>query len=508
MRKPLATRFLSPGELLESLDFAATAASGLFIRDRKKMALSHQPKLSRGCDRRTNLSSMSDVAGLVRDRADKYVGWLTEACSIPSMATEPDGLVEMATWVEQKLAGLGATVERLPHPEAPDALLGLLGSGAKTLLFYDHYDVQPVDPIDEWKSQPFEPDIRDGLFFARGAADNKGDLVARLAALEVYQEVHGEIPFTIKFLVEGEEETGSKSFKEIVAGNHDKLKADGCIWEGQGIDHSGRPALVFGAKGLAYVELNHRGLNEDQHSSFAVYAPSPAWHMIEALATLRAPDGTILIDGFYDDVVPPTEQDLAILKDFPFDEEAERERLGTDHFVGNVTGFDFLKRYFFEPTCNVAGVITGYTVPGASKTVLPKQAMAKLDMRLVPNQDPDDIVAKLRKHLDARGFDDISIDTFSMEHPVRSEPGFPLGKAAIDAAIATFDQPPAVAPMMIATGPMHVIARELGVPTVSPAGVYRPTSDIHAPNENCRIDDYLKIIEYTVAYLDAFARGE
>ena len=450
---------------------------------------------------------MTDVKALVRERADKYVGWLTEACSIPSMATDPDGLVDMATWVEQKMTGLGATVERLTHEGAPDALLGLLGSGEKSLLFYDHYDVQPVDPIDEWNSPPFEPDIREGLFYARGAADNKGDLVARLAALEVYQEVHGDIPFTIKFLVEGEEETGSHSFKEIVENNRDKLVADGCIWEGQGIDHSGRPALVFGAKGLAYVELNHRGLNEDQHSSFAVYAPSPAWHLVEALATLRSPDGKVLIDGFYDDVVAPTAEDLSILEDFPFDEDAERERLGTDHFVGDVTGQGFLERYFFEPTCNIAGIITGYTVPGASKTVLPKHAMAKLDMRLVPNQDPDDIVAKLRKHLDDRGFADISIDTFSMEHPVRSEPGFPLGKAAIDAARETFDGPPAVAPMMIATGPMHVIARNLGVPTVSPAGVYRPTSDIHAPNENCRVEDYLKIIEYTVAYLDAFARG-
>ncbi|HWC15048.1 MAG TPA: M20/M25/M40 family metallo-hydrolase [Actinomycetota bacterium] len=451
---------------------------------------------------------MTDVAGLVRERVDRYVGWLTEACSIPSMAGDPPGLSAMAKWVEDKLTALGAGVERLVHEEAPDTLLGVLGTGDKTLLFYDHYDVQPVDPLDEWRSPPFTPEIRDGLFFARGAADNKGDLVARLAALEVYQEVHGPLPYAVKFLVEGEEETGSKSFHEIVERNRDKLAADGCIWEGQGIDHAGRPALVFGAKGLAYVELNYRGLKEDQHSSFAVYAPSPVWHMVEALATLRAPDGRVLIDGFYDDVEAPTDEDIAILSRFPFEEEAERERLGTSRFVGDVTGLEFLKRYFFEPTCNIAGIVSGYTVRGASKTVLPKQAMAKLDMRLVPNQDPDDIVEKLRKHLDDRGYGDITIDTFSMEHPVRSRPGFALGKAAISAAEEVFDLPPAVAPMMIATGPMHVIARALGVPTVSPAGVYRPTSDIHAPNENCSVEDYLKIIEYTVSYLDLFARTD
>lgn len=451
---------------------------------------------------------MTDVAGLVRERADKYLGWLTEACSISSVAGDPEGLTEMAGWVEDKMTALGAQVERLTHEEAPDALLGLLGAGAKTLLFYDHYDVQPVDPLNEWLSPPFEPQIRDGVFYARGSADNKGDLVARLAALEVYQEVHGPVPFAIKFLVEGEEETGSASFHEIVDHNRDRLAADGCIWEGQGIDSAGRPALVFGAKGLAYVELNYKGLNEDQHSSYAVHAPSPVWHLVEALATLRSPDGRVLIDGFYDDVVAPTAEDLADLDDFPFDEETERDRLGVKEFVGGVTGKDFLRRYFFEPTCNIAGILSGFTVPGASKTVLPKHAMAKIDMRLVPNQDPEDVVAKLRTHLDKRGYGDISIDSFSMEHPVRSEPGFALGRAAIKAAHEVFHGSPAVAPMMIATGPMNVIAKDLGVPTVSPAGVCRPTSDIHAPNENCRVDDYLKIIEYTVAYLDTFARIE
>lgn len=447
---------------------------------------------------------MVSVQKTVDERAERYVGWLVEACSIPSVASDPGGLETMARWVEDKLTALGATVERLTHEAAPDALLGRLGSGPKTVLVYDHYDVQPVDPIDEWLSLPFEPQIRDGLLYARGVADNKGDLVARLAALEVYREIHGEPPFTIKFLIEGEEETGSKSFHDIVEGNRDKLAADGCMWEGQGIDHAGRPALVFGAKGLAYVELNHRGLKKDQHSSYAVHAPSPTWHMVEALATLRAPDGRVLIDGFYDDVIPPTSDDIDSLRDLPFDESAERDRLGADSFVGEVTGLDLKTRYFFEPTCNIAGIISGFTVPGASKTVLPKHAMAKIDMRLVPDQDPHDVVDKLRVHLDKRGYGDIEITAFSMESPVRSQPGFALGRAAIEAAQEVFTSPPAVAPMMIATGPMHVIAKGLGIPTVSPAGVCRPSSDIHAPNENCRVEDYLKIIEYTVTYLDRF----
>ena len=443
------------------------------------------------------------VRDLVRERSERYVGWLSEACSISSLAGEPESLTNMANWVENRLTEVGATTERLTYEGAPDAVLGNLGSGDRSVLIYDHYDVQPVDPIELWDSQPFQPEVRDGVFYARGAADNKGDLVARLAALEVYREIHGELPVEVKFLVEGEEETGSKNFEGLVARYGDKLRADGCIWEGIGIDHAGRPLFVFGAKGLAYVELTYQGLAEDQHSSLAVIAPSPVWHLVEAIATLRDPSGRVLIDGFYDDVIEPDAADDEMLQTIPFEEEEERKRLGIEEFVGGATGFDLVKRLYFEPTCNIAGIVAGFIVPGASKTVLPKQAMAKLDLRLVPDQDPADIVAKLRSHLDERGFSDIHIAGHSMEHPVRSPADALIARAAVSAVDGIFDGPASLAPMMIGTGPMYPVAHSLGIPTVSPAGVCRPDSKIHAPNENCRIEDYLKVIEYSVAWLKA-----
>jgi acetylornithine deacetylase/succinyl-diaminopimelate desuccinylase-like protein len=380
-----------------------------------------------------------------------------------------------------------------------------LGSGPRTVLIYDHYDVQPVDPIDLWQSNPFAPEVRDGKMYARGVADNKGDLVARLAGLEVFRELYGEPEVEVKFLVEGEEETGSRSFPAIVSRYGDQLAADGCIWEGAGVDHLGRAEIVFGAKGLAYAELTYRGLTQDQHSSLAVIAPSPVWHLIEALSSLRDPDGTVLIDGFYDDVRAPDEEDLKRLHSLPFEEELEKKRLGITEFVGKGSGLDFRRRFFFEPTCNIAGIVAGFTVPGRSKTVLPKEAMAKIDMRLVPDQDPDDIIAKLRRHLSTRGFGDIEVATHSMEHPVRSRSDSMIGRAAIAATEDVFPAGAAVAPMMIGTGPMYPIAGTLGIPTVSPGGVSRPDSDIHAPNENCRIEDFLRVIEYTVAWLKAYA---
>ena len=439
----------------------------------------------------------------IQQNSERYIGWLTEACSIPSLPEQPDGLVQMASWLEARFEDLGADRERLPYPGAPDALLATLGSGERSVLIYDHYDVQPVDPIELWDSKPFEPEIRNGVFFARGAADNKGDLVARLAALDVYRRVYGELPVLVKFLVEGEEETGSRSFPAIVERYGEKIKADGCIWEGTGIDHADRPELVFGAKGLAYVELTYRGLADDQHSSLAVVAPSPVWHLVEALSSMRSPDGKVLIEGFYDDVIQPDETDERLLHELPFEEEAERERLGVESFVGGDTGIDLVRRYYFEPTCNIAGIVAGFTVPGASKTVLPKEAMAKIDFRLVPDQDPSDIVAKLRRHLEANGFGDITVTQMSMEHPVRSPSDSLIGRAAVEAAKQVFPREAAIAPMMIGTGPMYPIAHSLGIPTVSPAGVCRPDSNIHAPNENCRVDDFLSIVEYTVAWLKA-----
>ena len=445
-----------------------------------------------------------NIRDAVARNADRYVGWLEEACSIPSLSGRPEDLQTMAAWLEARFTEAGATTRRLTYQGAPDALLAELGAGGRTVLIYDHYDVQPVDPIELWDSKPFEPEVRDGRFFARGAADNKGDLVARLAGLDVYRQVYGEPPVRVKFFVEGEEETGSKSFDALVGRYGSELAADGCVWEGMGIDHAGRPLFVFGAKGLAYVELTCRGLTADQHSSIASIAPSPVWHLVEALATLRAPDGHVLIDGFYDNVVEPTTEDIAMLEVLPFEADAERKRLGINEFVGGVTGIDLLRRNYFEPTCNIAGIVAGFTVPGESKTVLPKEAMAKVDMRLVPNQDPHEIVASLRRHLDKNGFADIEVTTFSMEHPVRSPVGSLVGRAAVTAADGVFEHHAVVAPLMGATGPMYPIAHGLGIPTVSPAGVCRPDSNIHAPNENCRVEDFLRIVEFTVGWLKSY----
>jgi acetylornithine deacetylase/succinyl-diaminopimelate desuccinylase-like protein len=229
------------------------------------------------------------------------------------------------------------------------------------------------------------------------------------------------------------------------------------------------------------------------------------WRLVEALASLRDEDGRVLVEGFYDDVRAPTPEDVAALETLPFDEGAEKARLGISEFVGGASGLDLMIRAHFEPTCNIAGIHAGFTVPGASKTVLPKQALAKLDLRLVPEQDPEDIVGKVRAHLQAHGFGDISVTALGLVHPARSPMDSLIGRAAARACESVYELAPAVSPLMIATGPMHPIAHFLGIPTVSPAGVCRPDSKIHAPNENVAVTDFLDTIEYTVEWIRAFA---
>ncbi|MCA1841053.1 MAG: M20/M25/M40 family metallo-hydrolase, partial [Actinobacteria bacterium] len=400
----------------------------------------------------------------------------------------------------------GATVTHLQVGDSPEALLAeIKGSSSKrTLMIYDHYDVQPVDPIDLWVSPPFEPTIRDAKLFARGAADNKGDLVARLCALEAFKELVGELPFDLKFFIEGEEESGSVNFENICHTYAEDLRSDDCVWEGGWFDHDGRPQMYYGCKGLLYVELNLKRLSGDQHSSIAVYTPSAAWELLNAIASLKDADGRITIEGFYDGIVQPTDKELELIEAIPFNEEAMKQSLGIDSFIGGLAGSQLKKDMLYEPTANIAGFHSGYGVPGASKTVLPAEASAKMDFRLVPDQNSEDIAKKLQMHFESHGFEDIEIKVLSGENPSRSSMDSALGRAVEGAGAEWFDKAMVVYPFMWATGPMHPIAKGIGIPITSPPGVGRPDSNLHAPNENARIADYLDIIGFTVSYFERY----
>lgn len=437
--------------------------------------------------------------------ADRFVAQLERLCSQPSVAAQNLGVAETARMVLDMLRGIGADARLIEVADAPPVVYGEIGGGDKTLIVYDHYDVQPPEPLDQWHSDPFSPEIREGFLYCRGVADNKGDLVSRLQAIEAYQEAMGGLPLRIKFVFEGEEEVGSPHLAQFVAENKGLLQgADGLLWEGGRKDMSGRPQIYLGLKGIQYVELRATGASRDVHSSWAPLVPNPAWRLVWALSTLKDEHDHITVDGLMEHVAPPPDDDLELLRRIPFEELKIKEDLEIPQFLGGVTGMDAVQSLLYAPTCTICGIVAGYIGEG-SKTVLPSEARAKLDFRLVPDLEPDLVLDLLRKHLDRRGFDDIEIVEMSGEHPAKSSPEASIVRAAVEAARVVYGQDPVVYPLMAGSGPMYPLSQALGIPVVSGVGVGHAQSRIHAPNENIRLSDYFESVKFTGQLIHLFA---
>ena len=437
--------------------------------------------------------STSAVDAYIEKNSRRFVEELKELCAFPSISNHGAEAVKPARdWLAERLARYTDRVETLEAGGMPALYAEVPGSGRRKLLLYQHYDVQPVDPIELWDSKPFEPVEKDGRIVARGIADDKADVMARIHAVETLKQF-GDVPVTLRFLVEGEEEIGSKSFEKIAHEHSSKLSADGCLWEsGASFDDASRPTLQFGCRGLVYVQLSVRFLAFDQHSGFASIYPSAAMYLIEALASLRDQDMNVRIDGFYDGMLKPTDADRRMLAKIDPEVEQRKKLVGFDRLVRDPKPERVIEQLLFTPTCNIAGVTTGYQGPG-SKTVLPAEATAKLDFRLIPDQDPAHVLDSLRKHLDSHGFDKVEIVWADAEKPARSDPESDVAKSVIE-SVRELHGEPVLWPFMQATGPMHPVVSDLGIPTVLPVGVGRPDNRIHAPNENIRAADYINTI--------------
>jgi acetylornithine deacetylase/succinyl-diaminopimelate desuccinylase-like protein len=449
--------------------------------------------------------STSAVDMYIEKNSRRFVEDLKELCSFASISNHGlDAVKPARDWLAGRLGDFTDRVETIDAGGMPALYAEVLGAGTQKLLLYEHYDVQPVDPIELWDSKPFEPLEKDGKLVARGVADDKADVMARIHALETLKHL-GEIPVTLRFLVEGEEEIGSKTFEKIAHDHADKLHADGCLWESGGFDSAGRPTLFFGVRGLLYVQLRVKELAFDQHSGFASIYPSAAMYLVEALASLRDQDMNIRIDGFYDSVVDPTEADRRMLAKIDSELSQRRQLVGFDRLIRDPSPDRVVEQLLFTPTCNIAGITTGYQGPG-SKTVLPAEATAKLDFRLIPNQDPTDILARLRRHLDSNGFEKVEIMWSDGEKPVRSDPQSKIGTVTSDCVRELYGEP-VVWPFMQATGPMHPVVADLGIPTVMPVGVGRPDNRVHAPNENISVEDYLNTVRLMCRVWERFGAG-
>jgi acetylornithine deacetylase/succinyl-diaminopimelate desuccinylase-like protein len=450
--------------------------------------------------------AQSGISSYLEAHRTQHLAELCEYLAIPSISALDTGMEEAAAWVGRRLKAVGARVQEFDPEGGKPILFAELGpaDAERCLLIYNHYDVQPVDPLELWTSPPFEPALREGKLYARGTADNKANFLARVQAVEAWQTVHGALPLRIRWIIEGEEETGSRSLPGFCeAEGHRWADSDGCLWEAGYKDEQGRMRIYSGLKGLASFELQARAGNGDKHSSNATLLPNAAWRLTWALASLKDADENILIEGLMDQVRPPSASEVEYLRAIPFDSEEFGRTNGVDRLLKGVTGAEALIRHLYQPTCTICGIGGGYQDRGM-KTVLPHRAMAKLSFRLVPDLEPELVGRLLRAHLDAKGFEDIEVIALAGEHPA---PGY-VDSAVVQAARASVETvsgiPPVVWPHMAATGPMHPVTARFGIPAVGFGTGYWGSAN-HAPDENIRMDDYYEGIAIAADFFGRFA---
>jgi acetylornithine deacetylase/succinyl-diaminopimelate desuccinylase-like protein len=445
------------------------------------------------------------VQTTIETHAERFLQELTEACSIPSVSEQMPDLQRMAQWVGDRLQKIGCDVAYWDAGDGPPVVWGQIGGGEQSLLLYSHYDVQPPDPVELWDSPPFEPTVREGKLFARGVSDDKGDFMSRIHAVEVYQAIYGDLPLRLKFFIEGEEEVGNPHLAPVAAAHAAELRSDGCLWESGGFDANERYTLYLGLKGIQYVELRVRGANSDLHSAYGPIVPNPAWRLVHALSTLKAPDDSITIDGYMAHVRPITPVEEAYLDSIPFDGDALKAGWDIPEFINGMDNREALKRFLYAPTCTICGLRSGFIEEG-QKTVLPSEASVKLDFRLVPDLTPALVLDLLRSHLDRRGFTDIELIPRSAMSAARSDPEAPIVQTVASTIAEVYGHEPVVYPSHGGSGPMYPLVQGLGMDGVT-VGVGYAGVNMHAPNENIRLADYFKQIEFLVALFRKFAQN-
>ena len=435
------------------------------------------------------MSTLKQIFKFVDDNLNELISDLQTLIRQPSVSAKNEGIEQCAKLVAKTLkkSGIHSEILRIKKGIAP-VVFGEVKSKTnpgKTLLFYNHYDVQPAEPFELWDDEPFSGKIKGNKIFGRGSSDDKGELMTRIKAVEAFLKTEGDVPCNIKFLIEGEEETGSANIDKYLKKFQKKFSCNGVIWEFGYVDSKNRPVVGLGMKGLLFVELIKEESKIDAHSSLAVIIKNPAWRLIEAVNTLRDSSGKILIKDWYKEVTPFSKKDIELLKSEPIDVASFKKEFGIGDFVGKKKGLELKKALAGDPTCNVAGMISGYTGQGA-KTVLPSKAVIKLDFRLVPKMDPKKQITRLKKHLKQKGFGDIKIKVYHGEAAARTNPEEPFVKNVKTSADKIYGKS-IVNVSNAGTGPMHSFVKYLKVPCISIGSTYI-FAKIHSPNEFTRID--------------------
>ncbi|APX73271.1 M20/M25/M40 family metallo-hydrolase (plasmid) [Companilactobacillus allii] len=424
---------------------------------------------------------------------------LKQYIGLPSVSAKQQSIDETAEFLGNLLTEFGAKVDIWNDYKHPVVFAEAKPKkpSETTILIYNHYDVQPEEPVELWNSDPFELKITDDKFIGRGASDCKSDLISRITALKKYRQDHGDLPCNIKFLVEGEEEVASEHLAKYLEKYGDKLSADLVIWESGAKNEQEQFTFTGGNKGILCYELVATSSDIDLHSSFAAVVDSAAFRLSEAISALREKDGTIKVPGFYDDVVKPSKREEELVEKAVTPDLAKKWGLKVPLLNNKSVNYNLT----FEPTINIEGISSGWEGEGV-KTVTPKSATAKLEFRLVPNQDPKDIFDKLTKYLNDQGFKDIKVNYLLGEKGYRWDLDSPIVNKLISAAEDYYGGTDKVSalPSSAGTGPMYVVNKYTKAPIVS-CGVSYAKGGAHAPNENIRIKDYLEFIDFFNEFL-------
>jgi acetylornithine deacetylase/succinyl-diaminopimelate desuccinylase-like protein len=452
------------------------------------------------------------VDRFVKQHEERFLEELKEFIRIPSVSTLPehDGDVQMAAHFvaeSMKAAGL-ENVEIIPTAKHPLVYADWLNApGTPTVLCYGHYDVQPPDPVELWHTPPFEPTIRDGNLYARGAVDDKGQMYMHLKAVESLIASHGKLPVNVKFIVEGEEEIGGASIARFVAENPAKLKADVALVSDTAMYAEGIPTLCIGLRGLMYTEVECLGPMRDLHSGlYGGAAPNPIFGLIELLAKAKSADGVVQVPGFYEDVEEPAPAEIASWNALPFNEaDYLKDEVGTPCLTGE-PGRSVFERTWSRPTLEVHGIAGGFTGAGA-KTVIPSNATAKVSFRLVPSQDPAKIYAAWEEFVAANAPKGLRMQVRKLSAAPASvvSPDHP----AIRLAAEAFEEVLGRETVFTRSGGSIPIvgdfSRHLGIPTIL-MGLGLPYDGLHSPNEKFKVDNFYLGIRTVAGFLEKYGQ--
>ena len=438
---------------------------------------------------------MLPVIDFIHTHRDRYIAELKNYLAIPSISALPAHAADVkrcAEWTADEMRRVGLENVRLADTPGNPIVCGdwLHAPGAPTILLYGHYDVQPVDPLELWESPPFEATIRDGEIYARGAADDKGQVFMHLKAIEAHLKQAGKLPVNIKLIVEGEEEVGSVNLDHFVRANKPVLAADVVVISDSAMFDRGVPSICYSLRGLAYFQIDLRGTRSDLHSGvFGGAVANPAMVLAQMLAQMKDRGGRIKIPGFYDDVRPLSDEERNAWKTLPFNEKRYRKDLGAPKLFGE-TGFTTLERVWARPTFEVNGLLSGFTGEGA-KTVIPALAMAKVSMRLVPDQHPDKIAALFDAYIKKVAPRTVELTVTRMHggKPWLTEYNNPFVQAAARAIEQGFGKTPVFCREGGSIPVVSTFQEELGVPAVL-FGVGLPDENAHAPNEKLDLGNF------------------